>query len=109
VNIDAPNPKYNIWIGTSHVFLPTFWCSECDSWSSHHEKLHDGCIRWQTLKNAQMAKQDEYLKQTQKSHYGPPKQQGTAYGRKDNNIGFRILETVTPSKDSTYNVGTDAP
>jgi hypothetical protein len=24
-------------------------------------------------------------------------------------IVFRILETVAPSKDSTYNVGTDAP
>jgi hypothetical protein len=24
VNIDAPTPKDNIWIGISHVFLPTF-------------------------------------------------------------------------------------
>jgi hypothetical protein len=26
VNIDAPKPTDNIWIGVSHVFLPTFWC-----------------------------------------------------------------------------------
>jgi hypothetical protein len=26
VNIDAPKTTYNIWIGTSHIFLPTFWC-----------------------------------------------------------------------------------
>jgi hypothetical protein len=25
VNIDAPKPTSNIWIGVSHVFLPTFW------------------------------------------------------------------------------------
>jgi hypothetical protein len=60
VNIDAPKPTDNIWIGTSHVFLSTFWCSTCDSWSSHHDKLHDERIRWQTMKNAQMVKQDEY-------------------------------------------------
>jgi hypothetical protein len=30
VNIDAPKPTYSIWIGVSHVFLPTFWCSKCD-------------------------------------------------------------------------------
>jgi hypothetical protein len=41
VNIDAPKPTDNIWIGVSHVFLPTFWCSKCDSWSSHHYKIHD--------------------------------------------------------------------
>jgi hypothetical protein len=38
VNIDAPKPTDNIWIGISHLFLPTFWCSKCNSWSSHHEK-----------------------------------------------------------------------
>jgi hypothetical protein len=27
VNIDAPKPKDNIWIGVSHIFLPTFWCA----------------------------------------------------------------------------------
>jgi hypothetical protein len=62
VNIDAPNPTDKIWIGTSHVFLPTFWYSKCDSWSSHHDKLNDECIRWQTMKNARMVKQDEYQK-----------------------------------------------
>jgi hypothetical protein len=35
VNIHAPKPTDNIWIGVSHVFLPTFWCSKCNSWSSH--------------------------------------------------------------------------
>jgi hypothetical protein len=68
VNIDAPKPADSIWIGTSHVFLPTFWCAKCDSWSSHCYKLHDERIRWQTMKNAQMVKQDEYRKQTQQSH-----------------------------------------
>jgi hypothetical protein len=85
VNIDAPKPTDNILIGTSHVFLPTFWCSKCDSWSIHHVKFHDERIRWQTMKNAQMVKQDEYRKQTQQSHFGPPQKQGRAYGRKDNN------------------------
>jgi hypothetical protein len=46
VNIDAPKPADNIWIGPSHIFLPTFWCSKCDGWSSHHDKLHDERIRW---------------------------------------------------------------
>jgi hypothetical protein len=41
VNLDEIKPTYNVWISTSHVFLPTFWCSEYDSWSSHHDKLHD--------------------------------------------------------------------
>jgi hypothetical protein len=50
VNIDAPKPTDNIWIGTSYVFLPIFWCSKCDRWSSHHDKLHDERIRWQTIK-----------------------------------------------------------
>jgi hypothetical protein len=85
VNIDAPKPTDNIWIGTSHVCLPTFWCSKCDSWSSHHDKLHDDRIQWQTMKKSQMVKQDEYQKQTQQSHYGPPHKQGRAYGRNDNN------------------------
>jgi hypothetical protein len=57
VNIDSPKPTDNIWIGISHVFLTTFWCSKCDSWSSHHDKIHDERIRWQNMKNAQMAKQ----------------------------------------------------
>jgi hypothetical protein len=26
ININEPKPTDNIWIGTSHVFLPTFWC-----------------------------------------------------------------------------------
>jgi hypothetical protein len=37
------------------------------------------------MNNAQMAKQDEYQKQTQQSHYGIPQQQDRAYGRNDNN------------------------
>jgi hypothetical protein len=37
------------------------------------------------MKNAQMVKQDECRKQKQQSHYGPPQQQCTAYGRNDNN------------------------
>jgi hypothetical protein len=85
VNIDAPKPTDNMWIDSSRIFLPTIWCSKCDSWSSHHDKLHDERIRWQTMKNAQMAKQDEYRKQTQQSHYDPPQQQVRAYGRNDNN------------------------
>jgi hypothetical protein len=60
VNIDAPKPTYNIKIGTSHIFLPTFWCSKCNSWSSHHDKLHDKRILWQTIKNAQLSKQYDY-------------------------------------------------
>jgi hypothetical protein len=67
INIDEPKPTDNIWIGTSHVFLPTFWCQKCNSWSSHHDQLHDERIRWQTNKNAQMAKMDEQRKQTQQN------------------------------------------
>jgi hypothetical protein len=85
VNLDAPKPTENIWIGTSHVFLPTFCCSKCNSWYSHHDKLHDERILWQTMKNIQMVKQDDYRKQTQHNHYGPPHQQNRAYGRNDNN------------------------
>jgi hypothetical protein len=85
VNIDAPNPTDNIWIGVSHVFLPTFWCSKCNSWSSHHDKIHDERIRWQNMKDAQVATQVEYRKQTQQSHYGPPQLQDRTYGRNDNN------------------------
>jgi hypothetical protein len=61
VIIDAPKPTENIWIGISHIFLPTFWCAKCDSWSSHHDKIHDERIRWQNMKNAQMEKQEEYI------------------------------------------------
>jgi hypothetical protein len=49
VNHEASKPTDNVCIGTSHVFLPTFWCSKCDSWSSHHDKLHDECTRWQAI------------------------------------------------------------
>jgi hypothetical protein len=84
-NIDAPKPTYTIWIGVSHVFLSTFWCSKCNSWSSHHDKIHDECIRWQNMKDAQVAKQVEYRKETQQSHYGPPQLQDRTYGRNDNN------------------------
>jgi hypothetical protein len=31
MNTDVPKPTYTIWIGTSRVFLPTFWCSKFDS------------------------------------------------------------------------------
>jgi hypothetical protein len=85
VNIDAPKPTDNIWIGFSHVFLPTFWCAKCDSWSSHHEKIHDERIRWQNMKDAQIAKQLEQRKQNQQNHYGPPQQQDRQYGQNDNN------------------------
>jgi hypothetical protein len=59
VNIDAHKPTNNIWICVSHVFLPTFWCAKCDSWSSHHDEIHDERIRWQNMKDAQVAKQVE--------------------------------------------------
>jgi hypothetical protein len=85
VNIDAPKPTYNIWIGTSHILLPTFWCSKCDSWTSHHDKLHDEHIRWQTMKNAQLSKQEDYRKQTQHSHYGRPHQHNRSFGQNENN------------------------
>jgi hypothetical protein len=85
VNIDAPKPTDNILIGISHICLPTFWCSKCDSWSSHHEKIQDERIRWQNMKNAEMAKQEECRKQTQQSHYGPTQLQDRSYVRNDNN------------------------
>jgi hypothetical protein len=75
VNIDTPKPTYNIWIGVSHVFLPTFWCAKCTSWSSHHDKIHDERIRWQNMKDAQVAKQVEQRTQNQQNHYGPPQKQ----------------------------------
>jgi hypothetical protein len=37
------------------------------------------------MKNAQLSKQEDYRKQTQQSHYGPPQQQDRTYGRNDNN------------------------
>jgi hypothetical protein len=85
LNIDAPKPTDSIWIGVSHVFLPTFWCAKRNSWSSHHDKIHDERIRWQSMKDAQIAKQVEYRKQNQQNHYGPPQQQDRKYGRNDNN------------------------
>jgi hypothetical protein len=85
LNIDAPKPTNNIWIGVSHVFLPTFWCAKCNSWSSHHDKIHEERIQWQNMKDAQISKQVEYRKQTQHNHYGPPQQQDRQYGRNDNN------------------------
>jgi hypothetical protein len=85
VHIDAPTPTDNISTGVSHVFLPNFWCSKCNSWSSHHDKIYDERIRWQSMKDAQVAKQVEYRKQTQQSHYGPPQLQDRTYGRNDNN------------------------
>jgi hypothetical protein len=61
-------------MGVSHVFVPTFWCVKCDSWSSHHDKIHDERIRWQNMKD-----------ENQQSHYGPPQQQDRQYGRNENN------------------------
>jgi hypothetical protein len=85
VDIDAPKPTDNIYIGVSQVFLPPFWCAKCNSWSSHHETIHDERIRWQNMKDAQVAKQVEQRKQNQQNHYGPPQQQDRQYGRNDNN------------------------
>jgi hypothetical protein len=72
INSNEPKPADNIWIGTSHIFLPTFWCQKFNSWSSHHDQLHDERIRWQNNKNAQMAKMDDQQKQSKQNHYGPP-------------------------------------
>jgi hypothetical protein len=83
ININEPKPTDNIWSGTSHVFLPTFWCQKCNLWSSHHDQLHDERIRWQNNKNAQMAKMDDQHKQTKQNHYGPPQQ--SSYNRNDSN------------------------
>jgi hypothetical protein len=77
-------PTYNVWIGTSHIFLPTFWCSKCNSWSSHHNKLHDERTRWQAMKTAQLAKQEEYRKQNPQNHYGPPYQKNITFNCNDN-------------------------
>jgi hypothetical protein len=83
INITKPKPTYNIWIGASDVFLPTFWCQKCNSWSSHHDHLHNERTRWQNNKNTQMAKMDEQHKQTKQNHYGPPQQ--SSYNRNDRN------------------------
>jgi hypothetical protein len=37
------------------------------------------------MKNAQLVKQDDYRKQTQDNHYGPPHQQNRAHGINYNN------------------------
>jgi hypothetical protein len=37
---DEPKPTDNVWIGISHVHLPTCWCPLCESWESHPESLH---------------------------------------------------------------------
>jgi hypothetical protein len=80
VNIDAPKSTDNIWIGVSHVFLPTFWCAKCNSWSSHHDKIHDERIQWQNMKDAPIAKKVEHRKQNQQNNYGPLQQQDIQYG-----------------------------
>jgi hypothetical protein len=85
VNIDTPKPTDSIWIGFSRVFLPTFWCAKCNSWSSHHEKIHDERIRVKNMKDAQVAKQVEQRKQKKQNHYDPPQKQDRRYGRNDNN------------------------
>jgi hypothetical protein len=86
VNHEAPAPTDNVWIGTSHVLLPTFWCSKCDSLSSHHDNLHDECTRWQAMKNSQLLKQEEYRKQNPQNHYGLPHQPNRSFSRNDNNM-----------------------
>jgi hypothetical protein len=53
--------------------------------SSHHAKIHDEHIRWQNMKDAQIAKQVEQRKRNQQNHYGPPQQQDREYGLNDNN------------------------
>jgi hypothetical protein len=68
INIHEPKPTDNIWIGKSHVFLPTFWCQKCNSWASHHDQLNDERIRWQNNKTAQMVKMDEQHKQSKQNH-----------------------------------------
>jgi hypothetical protein len=65
--------------------LPTFWCTRCNSLTSHHDKIHDKRIRWQDMKDAQIAKQAEQRKQNQQNHYNPPQQQDRQYDRNDNN------------------------
>jgi hypothetical protein len=43
---------------------------------------HERCT---SSKDAQAAKQVEYIKQTQQSHYGPPQLQDRTYGQNINN------------------------
>jgi hypothetical protein len=74
LNHEAPKPIDNVLI-----------CTECDSWSSHHDKLHEERTKWQEMKNAQLLKQEEYRKQNPHNHYGPPYQQNRLYIRNDNN------------------------
>jgi hypothetical protein len=50
---DAEKLTGFVWIGISHIFLPTFWCPRCDEWVSHSESLHDERTCWQTTKDAQ--------------------------------------------------------
>jgi hypothetical protein len=38
---------------------------KCNSYSSYHDKIHDERIRWQNMKDAQIAKQVEQRKQNQ--------------------------------------------
>jgi hypothetical protein len=83
INSHEPKPTDNIWIGTSHVFFPIFWCQKCNSWSSHHDQLHDKRIRWQNNKTAQLAKLDEQYKQNKQNHYGPTHQ--SSFNRYDSN------------------------
>jgi hypothetical protein len=67
-----------------------------NSWSSHHDKIHDERIRWQNMKDAQIAKQVEQIKQNQQNHYDPPQQQDIQYGRNYNNK----RSNTTYSRDS---------
>jgi hypothetical protein len=57
-NHDAPTLGDSVWIGISHVFLPTFWCPKCNKCVSHLESLHDAHIHWQADESAKMGKQD---------------------------------------------------
>jgi hypothetical protein len=83
INIHETKPTDNICISTSHVFLPTFWCQKCNSWSSHHDQLHDEHNRWQNNKTVQLAKLDEEYKQNKQNHYGPTHQ--SSFIRYDSN------------------------
>jgi hypothetical protein len=41
---DESKPTDSVWIGISHVHLPTFWCPLYESWENHPESLHADCM-----------------------------------------------------------------
>jgi hypothetical protein len=81
-NHAAGAPTDNVWIGISHVFLPTLWCPKCEKWVSHPKSLNDDHTRWQTAKDAQKEKIDQ---DKRNNHYGPPHHQNRNYERDDTN------------------------